>query len=249
MNIDTLLTHLFKEGEYCPKCDTLRSLHGPCQHQKEQAMNYVKLAMRTQASQEKIRERNYQLGTQATQLNNAARGMAGDVGEVNTCIQNWLEYGKPLDTANLKEELGDVMWRIAQMCDAMGWSLEEVQAANIAKLKARYPEKYSDEQADPDARDKEAEKKAIVLVSDDNQTTALVFANKGTCGTCNRSVWLDKGIWRHYTDGTMMCHSSTPTKKSKNPSKEINEADVREQTDAPAIIFSFITDKTPPLPS
>lgn len=145
--------------------------------------DYIQLAMRTEANQEKIRHRVYELGTRATRLDNACRGLVNDAAEVNNVIQVWLEYGKPLDQTHLMEELGDVMWRLAQICSEMNWTFEEVQQANIRKLQARYPEKYSDAQADPDKRDRIAEKEAVATV-----------------------------------------------KPSKNPSNEINEMDVREQT-------------------
>lgn len=124
---------------------------------------YQALALRTMADQGKILKRNYESETAIMfcQLDNAARGMAGDVGEVNTCVQRCLEYGKPLDLVNLKEELGDVLWRIVQACDAVGFTLEEVMRANIAKLSKRYPDKYTDERAAEENRDREAEREAI----------------------------------------------------------------------------------------
>lgn len=112
------------------------------------------------------------------QLGNAARGMAGDVGEVNTCVQKALEYGKPLDLVNLKEELGDVLWRIVQACDAAGFTLAEVMEANIAKLAKRYPDKDSDYLADEANRNREAERVAISGeegLSEDQQLVKLAL--------------------------------------------------------------------------
>lgn len=34
-------------------------------------------------------------------------------------------------------ELGDVLWQLASLCTVMGYDLEEVAKANLAKLKAR----------------------------------------------------------------------------------------------------------------
>lgn len=124
---------------------------------------YQERALRTMANQASICNRNNAAhdSVKMTQLNNAARGMAGDVGEVNTCVQRCLEYGKPLDLVNLKEELGDVLWRIVQACDAVGFTLEEVMQANIAKLSKRYPEKYTDELAAEENRNRDAERQAV----------------------------------------------------------------------------------------
>lgn len=51
------------------------------------------------------------------------------------------------DTVNLKEEIGDLQWYQAILVDAIGGDLEAIQQRVIAKLQARYPEKYTDEAA------------------------------------------------------------------------------------------------------
>lgn len=50
--------------------------------------------------------------------------------------------GKDLEDAiefreNLKKELGDVCWMVAELCSVYGLSLEEVMAANLDKLEDR----------------------------------------------------------------------------------------------------------------
>lgn len=154
--------------------------------------NYEQAAMRTMADQSMIRTRNLSgvdkkgqpvfpecdlfLGSvKMTQMDNAARGMAGDAGEVNTCIQNVLEYGKPLDRTNLLEELGDVLWRIVQMCDAVGFTLEDVMRANVRKLAIRFPDKYSDFLADEANRNREGERQALEVVPDCSNTDPARF--------------------------------------------------------------------------
>lgn len=37
----------------------------------------------------------------------------------------------------LKKEAGDIMWQIAGLCYTMGWELEDVCQANLAKLASR----------------------------------------------------------------------------------------------------------------
>lgn len=37
----------------------------------------------------------------------------------------------------LKKEAGDIMWQIAGLCEMMGWDLEDVCQANLAKLASR----------------------------------------------------------------------------------------------------------------
>ena len=57
-------------------------------------------------------------------------------------------YGKPLDEANLREEIGDLLFYVAHATNAMGWKLSEILDENDAKLEKRYPTgSYSDAQA------------------------------------------------------------------------------------------------------
>jgi hypothetical protein len=51
------------------------------------------------------------------------------------------------DRVNAVEELGDLEWYMAVMRDRLGVSQEEVQRRNIAKLRARYPEKFETDDA------------------------------------------------------------------------------------------------------
>ncbi|HSX46956.1 MAG TPA: nucleoside triphosphate pyrophosphohydrolase family protein [Patescibacteria group bacterium] len=70
-----------------------------------------------------------------------AMGVAGEAGEV---VEKWkkivaYKHGKvsPEDKAELKKELGDVVWYIAVMAHSLGLSLEEVMQLNVEKLKDR----------------------------------------------------------------------------------------------------------------
>ena len=135
---------------------------------------YQKLAAKTECDQAAARERlmafrPYQdIATSMdssrlfpVRMNHALMGMAGEVGELATAIENWLQYGRPLDVVNIKEELGDLLWYMALMCNASHISLEEVMEANIAKLQRRFPHKYSDHDAAEENRDRGAEREAL----------------------------------------------------------------------------------------
>jgi NTP pyrophosphatase (non-canonical NTP hydrolase) len=56
-------------------------------------------------------------------------------------------YGKELDTINVGEEIADIMWYISNLCRLLNIDLEEMQQRNIDKLKARFPEKFTQENA------------------------------------------------------------------------------------------------------
>lgn len=77
-----------------------------------------------------------------------ALGATGEAGELADCIKREIIYGKPLDRANLIEELGDLKFYIQATQLVYGISEQEVLQANADKLSERYAGlAYSDEQA------------------------------------------------------------------------------------------------------
>lgn len=52
-----------------------------------------------------------------------------------------------LDEVNIKEELGDVLWYVAICCKTLDCTFEELMETNIAKLKARFPERFNEHDA------------------------------------------------------------------------------------------------------
>lgn len=92
------------------------------------------------------------LPTAVDRLVHAFMGLATEVGELGTPIKAAAIYNKPLlevpeQVANLREELGDLLWYVALAANALGMNLDEIAEENIAKLRARYPDRYSDEAA------------------------------------------------------------------------------------------------------
>jgi NTP pyrophosphatase (non-canonical NTP hydrolase) len=69
----------------------------------------------------------------------AALGLAGEGGEIADHVKKWLFQGHSLDEAKLIKELGDNLWYINLMATALGLTLEELAAVNIAKIYERYP--------------------------------------------------------------------------------------------------------------
>ena len=74
-------------------------------------------------------------------------GMQTEAAEIADVYKKTIAYKKPLDFVNIKEEIGDIMWYIANLCNMNGWDLREILDVNIAKLEARYPEKFTEENA------------------------------------------------------------------------------------------------------
>lgn len=82
-----------------------------------------------------------------TALGITALGLSGESGEVADLVKKILGHGHPLDREELIKELGDVLWYIAVMSNALECSLEDVAQINIDKLKARYPDGFSTERS------------------------------------------------------------------------------------------------------
>lgn len=78
------------------------------------------------------------------ELLNGALGLTGEAGEVSDIIKKHIFHGHALNVAELVKELGDVCWYVSLLSYAVGYDLSEVMTRNIEKLKARYPEGFSE---------------------------------------------------------------------------------------------------------
>ncbi len=98
------------------------------------AREYQKLANRTDAP---LTDRYHSMGAIHMLM-----GMTTEIGELMDPYKKNLAYQKPVDIVNVKEEVGDLMWYIANFCNLNGFDLEEIMEINIKKLQERYPQKF-----------------------------------------------------------------------------------------------------------
>lgn len=63
-------------------------------------------------------------------------GLVSESGEVAGKVKKLIRDGK-LDVGNLAYELGDVFWYLVRLCDAIGYSPEDIMTININKLLKR----------------------------------------------------------------------------------------------------------------
>ena len=113
------------------------------------ANEYQKLAMRTNDGKCTKRLLNSTM-LQKTDIGgviNASLGLSGETGELNDMIKKAVFHGHELNIDNVKKELGDILWYIAMMCESFNLEMEEIMQMNIDKLKARYPEGFSEERS------------------------------------------------------------------------------------------------------
>ena len=78
-------------------------------------------------------------------LINSVMGLCGESGECIDIVKKWLAQGHALDKDKLAKELGDVAWYLAEAATALEIPLEDILAANIEKLKQRFPEGFTTE--------------------------------------------------------------------------------------------------------
>jgi NTP pyrophosphatase (non-canonical NTP hydrolase) len=81
----------------------------------------------------------------------ALLGLYTEVGEIAETLLAAAKDGKQLDIVNLVEEGGDVNWYNAKLLDAIqkycSVTPDSVLDINVAKLKLRYPDKFSEKDA------------------------------------------------------------------------------------------------------
>ena len=122
---------------------------------KMTADEYQSLCERTESSYSVL----HNLDGDRDRLMHGAIGVATEAGELLDAIKKHVWYGKPLDWTNIAEECGDLCWYIALICNAGDFSMAEIMERNIAKLRVRYPEKFTEEAALH--RDLDAERKVL----------------------------------------------------------------------------------------
>lgn len=76
----------------------------------------------------------------------AIYGLCTEAGEVSEAFLKAAKTGK-FDEVNLKEEAGDLLWYLAMLFRELDTDFETVATTNINKLKARFPEKFTQEKA------------------------------------------------------------------------------------------------------
>lgn len=79
-----------------------------------------------------------EVGELASKAAKAIRKGMITIGDDDIYFVPGVEYGERLDRLEeYKKEAGDILWQLAGLCHAMGWSLEEIAEQNLAKLASR----------------------------------------------------------------------------------------------------------------
>ena len=119
--------------------------------------NYIENVLRTLASTNKPTERLQD--SKIIDLLHGAIGISTEAGELLDVLKKHIYYGTSIDEINMMEECSDLLYYIGVILSRLGYTFEEVMQINIEKLQARYPEKFTSENAIN--RDLEKERKIL----------------------------------------------------------------------------------------
>jgi NTP pyrophosphatase (non-canonical NTP hydrolase) len=73
-------------------------------------------------------------------------GIAGEAGDVASCIKKTYQHDND-KRDGIRENLGDLFWYAANICNFYGWDMQDVLNENVDKLKKRYPNGFTIEAA------------------------------------------------------------------------------------------------------
>ena len=74
---------------------------------------------------------------------NGILGAGGESGELLDMLKKSMFQGHELVEEDVVKEVGDILWYLAEIMDALGQPLEVAATRNIEKLKKRYPDGFS----------------------------------------------------------------------------------------------------------
>lgn len=80
-------------------------------------------------------------------IENGILGLCGETGECADLLKKFYYQMHDLDKEKLAEELGDVLWYVAELSAGLGVKLDEIAERNIAKLQTRYPDGFDPERS------------------------------------------------------------------------------------------------------
>jgi len=77
----------------------------------------------------------------------ATLGLTGEAGEFANLVKKLTAHGHSISPETLAEELGDVLWYLAEAASACGVDLDAIARQNVTKLQKRYPDGFSQERS------------------------------------------------------------------------------------------------------
>jgi NTP pyrophosphatase (non-canonical NTP hydrolase) len=124
---------------------------------------------------------------QVIDIDHAITGIFTEGAEMADAFKRYKYYGTELDTVNLKEEIGDLLWYVQLLCASLDTTIEEAMDTNEAKLKARFGESFTEAAAV--TRDLETERE--ILENKSSHEPGLTFLENDD----PLATFLSEGRW------------------------------------------------------
>lgn len=90
-----------------------------------------------------LRTANIDKFTVDDNIKNFSMGLCSEAGELAGMLKQHFYQGHEFDMENYKEEIGDCLWYLANLCNAKDILLSDCLEGNIEKLEKRYPSGFS----------------------------------------------------------------------------------------------------------
>lgn len=84
------------------------------------------------------------LGSDLKNQLHMAVGISTEANELLDAYKKWFAYNKELDKINVSEEIFDCFWYLINLCRMLNIDIEKGLETNINKLRARYPENFTE---------------------------------------------------------------------------------------------------------
>lgn len=84
-------------------------------------------------------------------------GVSTEANELLDAYKKWFAYGRELDKVNVSEEIFDCFWYLINLCRMLQIDPEKGMETNVKKLRVRYPEKFTEYDANNRNLQKERE--------------------------------------------------------------------------------------------
>ena len=73
-------------------------------------------------------------------------GIAGEAGDVASCVKKTFAHDND-QKSGIRENIGDVLWYSSMICNFFNWNLSDILAENQEKLKKRFPNGFTTQDA------------------------------------------------------------------------------------------------------
>ena len=87
--------------------------------------------------------------TRVEEISTWGLGVTGEAGDIASCIKKTFAHKKDVKDG-IKENIGDMMWYTAMICNFFNWDLNDILEQNVEKLKQRFPEGFNYKSVDRD---------------------------------------------------------------------------------------------------